>query len=775
MIKPVKIESIIKLRIGVKGRVKSRIQGKTGWLVMGAINFLIVLVSAVVIFSSHQDEVGAAFHERDDSEKEIVLVYTTSEMKKGVYEAAIRYDTTGRYEISCDTLADGGSYPIIYADKHLMPAEKKEISFRIWVNSDIDYLFVRFASDKPEAELDIESIILKRSFRETFTYLMLKVFVVLLMLDAVLIGVWKRERLGRWFKENTYTALGLLMIFGISSFAAFMNCRMKGHDLNFHLSRIVGLAEGLSTGQLPVRIQPGWANDYGYAVSVFYSDALLYFPAVLYLLGVPLLFTYNIYLILIHLGTIGIAYCCYRRLCGDRYIGLLCTALTCLSINRILNVYTRTALGEYSAYMFFPLVILGMKEILCGNKTEYSGRRKQNEWLLLGIGMAGILQTHILSFEMVCILLGVTVILRMKSMLCPGRIWEIVKAAVLAIGLSAWFLIPFLDYAGQDLEIFKEKYDCGIQGLGMNLYELFSLPTKADGNAFLSEVGLERRFPVSLGMGITLMIVIGAAALARLDWNREEKRRLLFVSGLAGACTWMATIYFPWNRLAVIPGIRSVVYSFQFPWRFLSLAVPLLTYASGLVLVRIKNGISWSRMKYLLLCLFMVVAIQGMYVADLAARNSEKGIYDGSDLLRTDAVLMGQEYLFRDTSRKAIQKDAEVSGQNAEITDVFRRGNEIQVTCSASADAYMEFPLLAYKYYKCVDVQDGMEFSITSGKNHKIRVDLPENYQGTLHVFFEEPWYWRAAEAVSMLTLLSVCIYGISMAVKKNRCNILTD
>lgn len=746
---------------------------RKGWLLLGAINFLVVLISVAALFSSQQKEVGAAFYNRDESEEEVVLVYSTSEMKKGVYEVAIQYDATGKYEISCDTLADGGSYPIIYADKQLIPAEKKETSFRIWVNSNIDYLFVRFTSGRPDSELDIKSIILKRSFRETFTYLMLKIFVVLFMIDAAFIGFWKRERLGQWFKENTYIALGLLVIFGISSFSAFMNCQMKGHDLSFHLSRIVGLAEGLSTGQLPVRIQPGWANDYGYAVSVFYSDALLYVPAVLYLLGVPLLFVYNIYLIMIHLGTIGIAYCCYRRLCGDRYIGLLCTALTNLSVYRILNVYTRAALGEYSAYMFFPLVIVGMKEILCRDKKGYVEGRKHNEWLLLGIGMAGILQTHILSFEMVCILLGITVIFRMKSMLCPGRMWEIGKAAVLAIGLSAWFLVPFLDYAGQDLEIFKEKYECGIQGLGVNLYELFSLPTNAAGHPVLSEVGLQRRFPVSLGIGITLLIVIGAVALARLDWSKEEKRRLVFASGLAGACTWMATIYFPWNRLAVIPGIRSVVYSFQFPWRFLSLAVPLLTYASGLVLVRIKDGISWGRMKYLLLGLFMVTAIQGMYTVDLAARNSEKGIYDGSELLRADAVLMGQEYLFKDTSRKLMQKDSEVSGQNVEITDVFRRGNEIRVTCSASADAYMEFPLWAYKYYKCVDVQKGTEFVVTNGKNHKIRVELPENYQGTLHVFFGEPWYWRAAEVVSLLTLLAICIYGINMSVKRN--NILTD
>lgn len=172
-------------------------------------------------------------------------------------------------------------------------------------------------------------------------------------------------------------------------------------------------------------------------------------------------------------------------------------------------------------------------------------------------------------------------------------------------------------------------------------------------------------------------------------------------------------------------------------------------------------------MKCLLLCLCMVTALQGMYLMDMTVRNSVNGIFDGSDLLRADNVLMGQEYLFRDTSRKLMQEDSDVLGKNVEITEVSREGNEIYVTCSASADAFIEFPLVAYKYYKCIDVQNGKDFLLTSGTNYKIRVDLPENYQGTLHVFFEEPWYWRVAEAVSLLTLLSVCMYGIHMIVKK--------
>lgn len=58
---------------------------RKGWLFLGAINFLIVFISTAVIYSSQQGEVGAAFFERDDSENEVVLVYSTSEMRGGGY------------------------------------------------------------------------------------------------------------------------------------------------------------------------------------------------------------------------------------------------------------------------------------------------------------------------------------------------------------------------------------------------------------------------------------------------------------------------------------------------------------------------------------------------------------------------------------------------------------------------------------------------------------------------------------------------------------------
>lgn len=144
----------------------------------------------------------------------------------------------------------------------------------------------------------------------------------------------------------------------------FTNAQSLGHDLAFHMGRIVGLAEGIRLGQLPVKIQQGWCNGYGYPTSVFYGDLLLYIPAVLYLLKIPIVYAYKTYVLLINAGTILISYYCYKRISKDKYIALGGAALYCLSMNRVSNVVLRAAelVSLISLVGFVLLVIRSNKK-----------------------------------------------------------------------------------------------------------------------------------------------------------------------------------------------------------------------------------------------------------------------------------------------------------------------------------------------------------------------------------------------------------------------------
>ena len=57
----------------------------------------------------------------------------------------------------------------------------------------------------------------------------------------------------------------------------------------------------------------------------------------------------------------------------------------------------------------------------------------------MAFGMAALVQCHLLSYELIALLLVVFCLLRLRDTLRPARLLAWVKAALLAVALSAWY------------------------------------------------------------------------------------------------------------------------------------------------------------------------------------------------------------------------------------------------------------------------------------------------------------------------------------------------
>ena len=71
----------------------------------------------------------------------------------------------------------------------------------------------------------------------------------------------------------------------VASIPYLCEYNITGADLTYHLQRIEGVKDGILGGQFPVRLEPRWVYDHGYANAIFYCNTFLYFPALLRLLG----------------------------------------------------------------------------------------------------------------------------------------------------------------------------------------------------------------------------------------------------------------------------------------------------------------------------------------------------------------------------------------------------------------------------------------------------------------------------------------------------------
>lgn len=615
------------------------------------------------------------------------------------------------------------------------------------------------------------------------------------------------------FLHSDRTAKGVFLalsgIFVLSCFLLFRDHLLYADDLFFHLLRIEGLQKGLYAGTFPVKIYPVMAQDYGYAVGVFYGDLALYFPAFLRLLGFSVQSAYKFFIGALNLGTVMISYFSFRRMFHSRLSGILGCALCSLNHYRLLDLYQRAAVGECLGIMLFPLVLLSFYLIFM-ETTE------KNWWrhaLLTAFSMTGLIQSHILSCEIVFFIVLITCLVFLRMVLQKYRFLALLSAAALSILLNAGFLIPFLDFYREDILITSPQWmertsGKDIQSVGLDISQLFTLVRRdvvsetPDPDRFLlPQYGISMVF----GAGIILFLIVlicrfirrqpdkrippvqmssngnfspvqrpanGFPAHSLLQSRRADEAATqaenfcpaLFCFVMGCLTLFMSTSLFPWNALANMGLLaEKLCYSLQFPWRMLAPSSVLLSFTIcySISFLREHRNMHTATAVTLFLAVLLLWNCGWFFSGKIRTGTPHK-IYSTEDL---DTMLLGtNDYFPTDTDVDGIEAGRINQSYINSFDSYTKDGTRIRCHVSAgSQDSYMEFPLNYYKYYVCTD-DSGHSLPVSSGNNGMLRVSFPEGFDGNILLTFREPPHWRIAEGISLtvglgcvLVLLRFC------------------
>ena len=546
-----------------------------------------------------------------------------------------------------------------------------------------------------------------------------------------------------------YLYILLLFFVCIPLFAGFLD----GNDTRFHLMRIEGITEGLRMGQFPVKIQPAWYEGYGYGCSVFYGDIFLYIPALLHLAGVSLQGSYQFYVLLVQAATIAVCAYSFLRIFDNRFIAFFGTVLYTLSVYRLMNMFVRGAVGEYTAMIFLPLLAYALTLLL---KKEHEKQEIARGSLLLALGMTGILQSHILTAEIVCIMLAFLCAVYIRRVFRKEVFWAFVKAVCLTVLLNLGFLVPFADYMTTGKFNVNAinggwRVEQNIQKCGASFWQLAKMFYAADSKVSPQEMG---------GIGVNLLLSAVVFLVFWLLFKREEKRgyiwRLAVVSWtVAVMSVFMSTSYFPWEALRksnVL--IRYLVINLQFPWRFCTVASVAL---SILWCCLLRLVIDKWKIRAGVLTAGAVTAVglitAGYFAADtLRMGQSFQAVFaQGIDTM----VESGEEYLPVNTVSADFSEDNLYVGEGITVTARRRSGIRLNIDCvnQSAQDQAMEVPLLYYKGYRASGrTSDGEEIKldVDCGNNQVVRIYVPAEFDGQITVDFKEPFYWRIAHALSL-------------------------
>lgn len=309
-----------------------------------------------------------------------------------------------------------------------------------------------------------------------------------------------------------------------------------GDDIIFHSTRLKMLAEEIQSKNYFPLIYHKMFCEYGYAAGLFYPSLFLYPFAVLKVLGISIVNCLKLYYITINILTGLSFFFCARVIFKDKsyknynLCGFLVFVISLLDPYKFYNYYGRAALGEFTAIIFAPIIVLGVYYIFKYNKKSY----------ILALGMIGLLNCHMVSFIIACIVLIVIYFYNIKRIIRqPKILLQTVFAALQCALISMPIWLPMIE-----MLIKTDLLVSHSASLFVGPLYFHCLIHLKDDNA----------------LGIILIILLITYSVLKTDkYNRAIQLSLLsvfFISDL-----------FPWKILSLITPISAI----QFPWRFSSI------------------------------------------------------------------------------------------------------------------------------------------------------------------------------------------------------------
>lgn len=536
-----------------------------------------------------------------------------------------------------------------------------------------------------------------------------------------------------------------------------------GHDSGYHVVRVEALQASLASGNIFAHTNPYVFRGYGSADFIYYPNLLLYFPALLRMLHVSMLLTYKAMFFSVHFVTALFAYTAAYKICGKRSPALFFASLYTFGLYRLMNVYTRGAVGEVLAMAFLPLVLYGIHSIF---------HEKKPVWVALAFGMFGIVGSHVISVFLVGLLLAVYCAVQWKQLLQKRVFVPLCKAAGVCLGLCMTWLLPFLIWMQYPTNTQYNRMN-DLTSLAAQPVQMFATFAFSPSGTSLNQLqGVAGEMPLSIGIlpGVGVLLYLFVRYCLRNPFFETNKSvGILGNTCLAGFCIcfFAATPLFPYSLLSKL-GSLNFLSTIQFPWRFLSMAT---LFASALTAIGVCVLLPRLSAQTRLLAAFALILLP--FVFCLPYLDSYSNTVSNA-LTSTNATLVNPEGDLMYMMQPAVQKTnafPTITGGDAGLKLSACGREPLKVWFSfenptGKAQA-VRVPLYSFPNARAV-LADGTQLETQTGSASELLVTLPEGVEsGTVTADFALPWYFHLGDMVSLLTWLGLGAWSIRAAMRR--------
>jgi hypothetical protein len=375
----------------------------------------------------------------------------------------------------------------------------------------------------------------------------------------------------------------------------------QGDDLFFHYRRLAALIESISNGTFPYYIDNDALLQYGYATKLFYPDIIL-LPFAIIGKYTNLYFSYRLLIIVMTFLCGLFSYKLAYKVTKNNFSSIISSLIYTFSLYRLLDLYTRSALGEALAFTFIPIIFLGLYEIIYGNYKR---------WYIITIGFTLLILTHLLSTVITALFVIIFLIIYCKKLFKePIRFMYLILAGIVTIPLVAYYIFPMLEQMASNNFYYQEM---PVANLPYN--NKLSIKEVLSGMFGGFQINQYNFLP---GVGVILIIIAASRILIR-----KRKEKLLKLADtlliIGTICLILTADFIPWARFPFT--LLNVI---QFPWRLLEFTTFFFALSGGYYLsILIKN----KKAKYITLGIIIVATIVMINIDSYNYNNSPKLSY----------------------------------------------------------------------------------------------------------------------------------------------------
>lgn len=389
-------------------------------------------------------------------------------------------------------------------------------------------------------------------------------------------------------------------------------------------------------------------------------------------------------------------YKCVFSITNKKTIALFSALVYLMVPYKLGDVYKRFAIGEFAAFIFIPLLFIGMY-----NLFNQDGKKH----FFIAIGAIGLLLTHTITTFYTAIFCLIYVIFNIAKLKEKEVIKKLIINTVFIILVSLFFIMPMLEAKGlADYAIFDSQI--------MSTNGNYVYKNTLNISEFFKDIGEENQTTYIIGIPIFVLMCLSIFAYKNVD---KEYKSFYIISLLFSFISlYASTKYCPWF---IFP---DIICKLQYPWRMLTFFAFFISFAIGVNIYVLLKTLFSKDLTRLIVTSLLIITMVAYTMPILLQYKTEDSSKDekretavlenpyihhfsiNREYLPVKALLVQRTYLQEKEDKIYIlQGDAQILEENKQnLTDT-------AIIEYAMKDTVIEFPFFYYPGYNVTLEKNG--------------------------------------------------------------------